>query len=214
MYGYYAGYNTTLICGISHKCWLNCYGNGCLGMRFVCDNSSQGNTSNSSYCFVSCNETQSISCPVIYGSVNDVDYDDLSPIDFILDIARVSEINEINCELQNATTVDYCELYQNIGISLESVGNLCLRGGAAVRDVSSLVTTGNGSGIVCSGTLSCYSTSLISAMNMNSIVECGGSAACAHSGINTNSTVVCTAYGSCITTTIKYAQYLFKQSQS
>ena len=114
MYGYYAGYNTTFVCGINHKCWLNCYGNGCLGMRFICSNQS-----NSSYCSISCNDTKSISCPTIYQSLEEIDYDnDLDEIEFIFDFGTVAEINEINCELDNATAIDFGQSYKNAGVTL------------------------------------------------------------------------------------------------
>ena len=166
--GYYAGYNTTITCNDGHNCSIKCYGNGCYGLFLNCVSGAT--------CNVTCNESMSIDCPLIYGN-DSLPMINSNETDYEIDITEISLTNDENCNSERAVAYDDGWLYRSYGDQSDN-GNLCCRGSESCYGDGELVISADYDvDIICSGFRSCQSKNTISNI-FGGDIFCSGRSSC------------------------------------
>ena len=210
LYGYYAGYNLTIICETGDRCDIVCQGNGCKYTFYICEES--GN------CDISCDESNSVDCPIERNATmpalqaNLVDISEYDP--YYYDIYTISNEEQDICDTGPGSTHcddEYdCGYYNSVNLTFQDDGNIlnniCCRGTYTCKDSGIEITSQEPNGnIICSGWRSCYDAGLIDTSEASGSVFCLGYETCYDSiytpqikvNVSNNDIVYCGGYYSC-----------------
>lgn len=194
--GFYAGYNTTVLCENVTTCSIYCYGNGCYNTYYDCN-------TNTTTCNIKCSKVYSMYCPQSLNldrktetddsktGTGDV-YNDTSILeDFIDDLnlgdSRLTLLgekiikNEDKCNRDEATTVDIYPTNLTFNFDISDTLNSNKNGSICFRAYS-----------MPQGTISLY--------NKDNDIICGAVESCNYNTLNItndNGNVFCHAYNSC-----------------
>ena len=198
-YGYFAGYNTTIICNDGYECEINCFGNGCVNSFIAChDNSTceiNGPNSDVNCSFDKSNynynyNNRNLECPIIF-DINDY----LNGIDWKSKYYNYNNTNIIEIE------------YPNNDWSLTSIANL--------QTNNESCSTNTNNNYFCADFAACANSIISTNQNgtESSVICCIGDDSCRWSSIRTNidnqmgvkHQIFCTSYYSCNDAIISYS---------
>ena len=209
LYGYFAGYNSTVFCNAygNHFCKINCFGNGCHNTKVY-------NCLLGINCIISCDLEQAFlysndidsdyyNCPLLVNSSQNMD--DSSIIENVADYTNVNgqEISfwgETICSDENSVVYDdYSvtgKLSQNL-VGTSSAPALCCRAFTCFNAESIKIQSENGV-IVCSAAEACYTTQSgeyrpVMEAQYNGSIICSGRKSCYAANLYASNTAYCTA---------------------
>ena len=231
--GYYAGLNTTVVCrndGANNgiNCDINCYGNGCFGLKLICATASCAEFN------VVCDDCE-VYPSFLFSNMTFItdNYNGNNKYNNDLHLMNQLNIMEIGEELNNecdnnldSTQDDYYIGVHYFGITDSSDSSvICCRGFASCIYASfALPTSDPGAvyNIICSGWYTCYQTD-ISTLTGNSNMWCITTRSCYDSDISStigssigdyNSTVYCAGFQACAFSDIDSVSSLYATARS
>lgn len=208
LYGYHAGYNTSVLCRSGKICYINCYGNGCYN-TFCNKYNDYGGTC----LFICVNAGPNNDCPQTSHTI-------LPDDNLAFYMSEINSINEERCNLENSMTYDDYIYRGSDTISVlnnsNDGGNICCRGlqscDSDETPVSTITVGGINGSIICGGYFSCYSVDNLIVSGDKGGIYCGGWYACAKTDITADhdtGVVVCGGEASCWEATIRDASKVF-----
>lgn len=197
--GYYAGYNTTVVCQDGDTCSITCYGNSCFNTFFKCHNNAICNVNN-------CNKNESIDCPIYVNFSDSIsDNNDLlfdifnnnNNSTIILDITQIMKDINDECD-SNSNALTYDDKVEEFGNAIvHDAGPICCRGFRACGygNITQNQTDENAS-VVCSASDACVHSELIKIGGLNGTVYCTAGDGCFGANIvfDNGGTVYCSGY--------------------
>ena len=170
LYGYYAGYGATIHCSNSSSCNFNCFGNGCVNLTVICDDTSSCSVTTAQQVYINENGLQ----PQYYRGLYVFDPFGLTFID-----NGGTNANGLLCD----STTNDCNS-ETISIVNSSYNVYCVGVQDCRLSVITLLSNAHNSGVYCSADQSCYETSLIANQgSINNTIYCGGLAGCFYAKI-------------------------------
>lgn len=186
-YGYYSGYNSVIMCMDNAKCTIKCDGFGCIGLKLICDTTSNtGGLHNDSI-------------------VNINNYNE----DGLLDN------NTYYRGLYVYNDRDYNPIQERLIYSIPSYSINTECNTAFVCVGKEIAVTNSTSNVYCSGLLSCYNCVVtFNSTADDSSIYCTGDRSCEGGILNAeygskHNSVYCGGFKSCTNTTIFRFQYVY-----
>ena len=184
--GYYAAYNTTIYCNHSSDCEITCYGNACVNLSFICDDSS------------SCNNINGYQTYVEYSENSSGYYHGLNVIDPISS-SVVSDPNYDGLECSTSSE-SICKSSENVVINSDKYNIYCSAVSACENSTISIINTINDASVYCTASSSCAGAfmSVGASLSLDRIDSNSNNKMA--SNIQKNITVFCGSYYSCANT--------------
>ena len=198
LYGYLAGYNTTIYCNQGDRCEIECFGNGCVGTVLICSNEAV-------LCQVDCLNSTSSDCATII-NVNTSSWDIMANETVLLSLSDIEVDYDLLLLYPNIQNYDL-NLTNSNGNGIGSV-EFYERMNDRCRNVNRSNTKS------CQDSNDCAHTSIDrSNKNGENLLCCTGEDGCQESRIylnsinNYNHQTVCIGYESC-----EYTQWIYLDS--
>lgn len=213
--GYFAGYNSTIICNSGVICNIDCYGNGCVNTNVICDDSV-------SNCNINCNNgefeldynnTMYKKQPIEYPTTNDnIDLTSLTTlVEFNSICSDEDDTRTIICSGDEGCKRDILNLYDNNENVLCCIGDeSCVRANIVINTNSSSSSSNTSNithKIICMGRNGCNAATINFNININTTgtdiipnvyqMYCQGYLTCENSTITNAKIVECSGDTSC-----------------
>ena len=202
LYGKYSGYNATIYSNKNKTSSVHCFGNGCFGLKLICNSDTDCNNFNISGC-----DDVSVTCPeLVYKHNNGGILINTLPQVYQNEIENgfdmIDRIND-DCDENYGSLDDYLQGANSMIVNNHT--SICCRGSYACLWSQLIINTCNSSitsNIGCTGTFSCQESTIIGNYPTSLNIFCLAWGSCAWSSmyltdVSHNSTIYCGGYTSC-----------------